>query len=106
MKLRITLVSAIWVLIGARLPLLAQQDGAYLFKTYCANCHGGSNGAESRAPQLDVMKQMTPEHILEVLEKGVMRGQAAERSRAQRRTLAQYLSGKPFGSAPPDLAGI
>src|SRR5438094_6732263 len=103
MKFRITFVWAVCVLIGAQLPLHAQQDGAYLFKTYCANCHEGSNAADSRAPQPDVMKQMTPEHILEVLDKGVMKGQAAERSRLQRRTLAEYLAGKPFGSAPPDL---
>ena len=88
MKFRITFVTTICVLIAAHSPLQAQQDGAYLFKTYCATCHDGSSGAESRAPQPDVMKQMTPEHILEVLEKGVMKGQAAERSRAQRRTPA------------------
>jgi polyvinyl alcohol dehydrogenase (cytochrome) len=46
---------------------------------------------------------MTPEHILDVLERGAMKAQAAERSRAQRRILAEYLSGKAFGNAPPDL---
>jgi polyvinyl alcohol dehydrogenase (cytochrome) len=102
MKTHITLLLAICVLIAVHSPLQAQQDGAHLFKTYCANCHEGS-GADSRAPQLEVMKQMTPEHILEALEKGVMKAQAAERSRTQRRTLAEYLAGKPFGSAPPDL---
>ena len=82
MKSHITLISAICVLIAAHLPLQAQQDGAYLFKTYCANCHEGS-GADSRAPQADVMKQMTPERILEVLEKDVMKAQAAERKPAR-----------------------
>ena len=42
-------------------------------------------------------------YVREVLESGAMKAQAAERSRAQRRTLAEYLAGKPFGSAPPDL---
>jgi polyvinyl alcohol dehydrogenase (cytochrome) len=65
--------SAVVATVGVA-PLRAQQDGAYLFDT--------------------------SEHILEVLETGVMKAQAAERSRAQRRTLAGYLSGKPFGSAP------
>jgi polyvinyl alcohol dehydrogenase (cytochrome) len=102
MKSQLTLISAICIMIAGHSPLHAQQDGGYLFKTYCANCHEGSS-ADSRAPQTDVMKQMTPEHILEVLEKGVMKAQAAERSRAQRRTLAEYLTGKSFGSAPPDL---
>src|SRR3989442_13462351 len=46
---------------------------------------------------------MTPEHILQVLEAGVMKTQAAERSRTQRRILAEYLSEKQFGSVPPDI---
>src|SRR5438067_195636 len=81
-------------------PLSAQQNGAYLFETYCAICHDTASGVDLRAPARDVMKQMTPEHILDVLEKRVMKAQAAERNRAQRRTLAEYLSGKPFGSTP------
>jgi polyvinyl alcohol dehydrogenase (cytochrome) len=95
-----TLLFSVCFVIAARVPLQAQQDGAYLFKTYCAICHEAS---ETRAPARELMKQMTPEHILEVLEKGVMKAQAAERSRVQRRTLAEYLAGKAFGSASPDL---
>ena len=85
--------------------LLAQEDGAYLFKTYCAICHEAPKvtDGEARAPGQDVLRQMTPEHILTVLETGVMKTQAAERSRAQRRTLAEYLSQKPFGNASPDI---
>ena len=84
-------------------PLWAQEDGAYLFKAHCAICHEPAPGEELRAPTLDVLRQMTPEHILQVLETGIMKVQAAERSRAQRRTLAEYLSGKPFGNAPSDV---
>lgn len=84
-------------------PVYAQQDGAYLFKTYCSICHEAANGEEARGPERDVMRQLTPEHILEVLEKGVMKAQAAERSRAQRHILAEYLSGKAFVSVPVDL---
>src|SRR5437588_4812681 len=46
--------------------VFAQEDGAYLFKTYCAICHE-SGGGEARAPDRDVLRQMTPEHILSVL---------------------------------------
>jgi len=84
-------------------PLLAQEDGEYLFQTYCAICHEPAPGEEVRAPGRDVLKQMTPEHILQVLETGGMKVQAAERSRAQRRALAEYLAGKVFGNAPPDI---
>lgn len=83
--------------------LHAQQDGEFLFQTYCANCHEVSDGQEERAPGRGVLRQMTPEHILDVLENGIMRTEARERSRMQRRILAEYLSGKAFGDAAPDL---
>ena len=83
------------------------QDGATLFKSYCAICHEPANGAasnaDSRAPARDVLSQLTPEQILQALEKGAMKTQAAERSRAQRRALAEYLSGKPFGNDLPNI---
>ena len=79
------------------MPLYA-QDGAAVFKTYCASCHE-ANG-DSRAPGREVLSQLNPEQILQTLEKGAMQAQAAERSRAQRRALAEYLAGKPFGSDP------
>ena len=71
------------------------QDGGALFKTYCAICHEAPG---SQAPARDVLARMTPEQILQALEKGAMKAQAAERSRAQRRALAEYLSGKPLGA--------
>jgi polyvinyl alcohol dehydrogenase (cytochrome) len=74
------------------------QDGAVLFKSYCASCHQAGTNGDSRAPGRDVLAQLAPEQILQALEKGAMKVQAAERSRAQRRALAEYLSGKPFGS--------
>ena len=77
-------------------PVFA-QDGSALFNTYCAICHDG--GANSQAPSREVLSRMTPEQILQALENGAMKTQAAERSRAQRRALAEYLSVKPFGAA-------
>ena len=74
------------------------QDGALLYQRYCAACH--QNASDEGVPSRDVLARMSPEQILQVLEKGAMRAQAAERSRAQRRALAEYLSGKPFGGDP------
>src|SRR5438309_1574513 len=79
------------------------QDGAAVFRSYCASCHEAGTNADSRAPGRDVLAQLTPEQILQALEKGDMKAQAAERSRAQRRALAEYLSGKPLGSATPNI---
>ena len=78
-------------------PVYAQQGNA-LFNTYCAICHDA--GANAQAPSRDVLGRMSPEQILNALEKGAMKAQAAERSRAQRRALAEYLSGRPLGSDP------
>ncbi len=79
------------------------QDGATLFNNYCAICHEAGANADSRTPGRDVLARLTPEQILQTLEKGDMKTQAAERSRAQRRALAEYLSGKPLGSDLPNV---
>ena len=75
----------------------SQVAGEALFGTYCATCHEGP-GANPQAPGREVMRRMSAEQILESLERGAMRTRAAERSRAQRRVLAEYLSGKPLGA--------
>jgi len=103
MRLQLLLLAALLSVGLTATPLIAQEDGEYLFKTYCAICHEPGPGEEVRAPGRDVLRQMTPEHILQVLETGAMKTQAAERSRAQRRTLAEYLAGKVFGNTPPDV---
>jgi polyvinyl alcohol dehydrogenase (cytochrome) len=75
----------------------SQMAGEGLFRTYCAACHEGP-GANPQAPGREVMRRMTAEQILESLERGAMRTRAAERSRAQRRALAEYLSGTPLAA--------
>ncbi len=80
----------------------AQQDGETLFETYCAICHTASGGNQALGPEPGVLRQMSPEHILDVMDNGVMQSQARERTRAQRYVLAEYLSGKPFGSVLPE----
>jgi len=101
MNVRLLVASAVCI-IGTSTTgtLSAQQDGANLFETYCATCHVPTGEVQALGPELETMRQMTPEHILEVMENGVMKAQAAERSRVQRNILAEYLSGKPFGNAP------
>src|SRR5438093_1676933 len=69
------------------------QDGAALYRTYCAICHEGPT-ADAQAPSREVMKRLTAERVLESLERGSMRARAAERSRAQRRALAEFVSDK------------
>ena len=82
---------------GPASATIVQAESAGLFTTYCATCHTGP-GANPQAPGLDVMKRMTAEQVLNALEKGAMRARAAERSRAQRRALAEYVTGKPLAA--------
>ena len=97
-KTRVVLYSvAVWM--SSTCSVLRAQNGKYLFKTYCAICHESSAAGEARGPETSALKLMTPEHILQALETDAMKAQAAERSRVQRRVLAEYLSGKALGNA-------
>jgi polyvinyl alcohol dehydrogenase (cytochrome) len=96
MKTWVFRLALICFFIGVASARVRAQDGAVLYKSWCASCHEA--GGASRAPAGSVLKEMTPEQILIALESGVMSTQGAERSRPERRALAEYLSGKPFGS--------
>ncbi len=91
-------ISSLCVSAGLLSAQAYAQDGGALFKTYCAACHEA--GGNAQAPNREALSRMAPEQILQAMEKGAMKAQAAERSRAQRHVLAEYLSGKPFASEP------
>jgi polyvinyl alcohol dehydrogenase (cytochrome) len=94
------------VLISAALlcqGLANAQDGAALYDSYCSTCH--DDWGDARAPSTAVLSQMTPEQILTALEKGSMRRWGADRTRNERRALAQFLSGKQLDdSSLPAMA--
>ena len=48
-------------------------DGAALFTRRCASCH--QNGTETRAPAPEVLKERSPESIIDALTGGAMRYQ-------------------------------
>ena len=92
----------ITLLVTVAIPCFAfAQDGQALYRRYCASCHEAS--AQTRAPAPDVLRQLTPERILDALEanSGPMLRQGLARTSAERRALALYLSGKPFGTEKP-----
>ena len=72
----------------------AAQDGPSLYKEHCASCH---DGRVDRAPTLDVLRAMSPQRILDVLEFGSMVSMTHGRTTAERRALAEFASGKPLG---------
>ncbi len=100
MTLRSWLSSPLF-LIGMLCSPAYAQDGAVVYDIYCAVCHDA--GDDSQAPSRDILGQLSLEQILQSLEGGAMARQAAERSRAQRRALAEYLSGGTLGDQPTTI---
>ena len=76
-------------------PALAQDTSA-LYKQLCASCHETGLG---RAPTRDVLRQMTSERVLAALESGAMLSMASGRTGAERRAIAEFVTGKPFAEA-------
>src|SRR5262245_46684056 len=70
-------------------------DGAAIFARDCAACHDGADG--SRAPKPEVLRQRSPDAILSALTAGGMRPQGGRLTGAERRAVAEYLSGRPLG---------
>src|SRR6185503_17354802 len=71
-------------------------DGAALYQRQCASCH---DGGLDRAPGRDDFRAMTPERVLAAMETGPMISMATGRSAAERRAIAQFVTGKAFGEA-------
>lgn len=76
---------------------LGTEFGISVFEQQCTKCHG--NAAVDRAPSPAAIRQMPPERIYEALTTGVMKTQAANLTDEQKRRLAEYMGGRPLGSA-------
>jgi polyvinyl alcohol dehydrogenase (cytochrome) len=77
-------------------PLGAQTpDGAAVFQRECSTCHTGA--PDTRAPAPDVLRRRSPDAILSALTAGGMRPQGGRLTGAERRAVAEYLSGRPLG---------
>ncbi len=77
-------------------------SGEAVYKQHCASCH---EGTMPRMPSRETLKSVTPEAIETALSSFLMRRQGASLSPAERRAVAEFLSGRPPGSyrAPLDL---
>jgi polyvinyl alcohol dehydrogenase (cytochrome) len=82
-------------------PRAQEPDAAALFKKSCASCHDGSGA--TRAPAPEALKARSPEAIVDALTGGAMRYQGLSLGGAERRALAEYLTGKKIGG---DLTGV
>jgi polyvinyl alcohol dehydrogenase (cytochrome) len=73
----------------------ADPGGADIYKQRCAMCH--ENSAETRAPAPSALRRMSPENIVRSLESGLMKEHGSPMTAAQRRTVAEFLTGKTIG---------
>jgi polyvinyl alcohol dehydrogenase (cytochrome) len=79
----------------AQSPPAPSPEAAAFYDRSCASCHNGGN---DRAPSREALRGMTPERILAAMETGPMIMMAINRPATERRGLAEFLSGKPFGN--------
>jgi polyvinyl alcohol dehydrogenase (cytochrome) len=68
-------------------------SGEANYKRSCASCH---DSGTDRAPNRSAFREMTPERVLAALETGPMISMANRYSAADRRAIAEYLTGKSF----------
>jgi len=71
-------------------------EGKAIYRANCAGCH---DQGSARAPQLTLLRYMSPEAIHRALTSGVMRAQAAALTEDQKVQVAQFLSSRKLG--PP-----
>ena len=72
----------------------SESAGVDQYFTNCASCHE-SNDPGHQAPKTAVLKQMTPERILEVMTTGSMRNMAAgDMSDTDKRLIAEWVGGR------------
>jgi polyvinyl alcohol dehydrogenase (cytochrome) len=71
-------------------------DGAELYKRTCAQCHDTGVG---RAPNREQFRSMSPDRVLSAMETGSMVTMANNRTVAERRAIAEFLTGQTFATA-------
>jgi polyvinyl alcohol dehydrogenase (cytochrome) len=98
--MRIVLMATV-ITLGAAgaAPLMAQsRDGEAVFQSACASCHA-QPAPDSRAPNLEALRQLAPETIVTALTTGNMFRQGSTLTDAERRAVAGFVGGRPVGSA-------
>jgi polyvinyl alcohol dehydrogenase (cytochrome) len=104
MRVRILVLAALLasaVATGAQAPAqgqaatAAQPNGATIFDSACATCHTSGVG-----PAVDTLRSFSPEAVVNALVNGKMAAQGAALSDAERRAVAQFLTGRAPAATP------
>jgi polyvinyl alcohol dehydrogenase (cytochrome) len=75
---------------------LGTEAGFDVFERRCTRCHGNPEAPE-RAPSPSTLRQLAPEVIYDALANGTMKVQGQRLSEAEKRAVAESLSGRPLG---------
>lgn len=73
------------------------ESGWSTFQNRCAICH--SNPGPNQGPTSEAIREMTPEKIYAALTTGTMKDEAEGLADPQVRRIAEFMSGRPLGSA-------
>ena len=84
------LIVCVWPVIA---NAQSESAGVTQYFNNCASCHESAD-ATHQAPRTAVLKQMTPEHVLDVLTNGSMRSNAATISDSDKRAIAEWVGGR------------
>jgi polyvinyl alcohol dehydrogenase (cytochrome) len=100
------LASATLAILLLSSTMVAAQDGAALYRRDCAGCH---DMGVDRAPAREALQAMSAERVLNALESGPMISMASRETGAERRAIAQFVSGKSLSTrdlltTPPSSA--
>ena len=100
--------AAVCLALALAIPSVANgqtPDGAELFKRACAQCHEAGDG---RAPNREAFRAMPAERVLAAMETGSMITMANNRTAADRRAIAEFITGRslsaPLVTAPAQAA--
>src|SRR6266566_8261180 len=69
-------------------------NGASLYQSRCRACH--DRRAATGAPDLEMLRHLSPRAVMAALTDGAMRYQGLSLTGAERRTLAEYVTGRPI----------
>ena len=93
LKLSAAICPALVVVSVSLVPAQPAPDGAALYRDNCASCH---DAGAARAPSRDALRAMSAERVLTALESGLMVTMASRNSTAERRAIAEFVTGKSF----------
>jgi polyvinyl alcohol dehydrogenase (cytochrome) len=82
----------------------AAPDGAEIFRVRCATCH--LDQTDSRTPTRGELGALKPEQVMTALLRGKMTIQGSVLSTGEIRSVALYVTGKEFSSAPVDPSAV